>query len=242
MVLQQSSESKLAVRFAVINAAVTAVGLWGLWAVAARGAPLRDEVLPYCVTLVLVSAGLGAGLGRWLGQLQALANIDPLTGLFNRRFIASCLDADLSQERRRASTSMLFIDLDRFKELNDGLGHGAGDDALRAVAASIRSCLRSTDIAARVGGDEFSVILSHTPAQQALAVAQRIVATLEGHGVPGRPSLSVSIGIAEVAPGSSARPDELLAAADHAMFAAKRAGGRQIVVGTLALAQPELVE
>jgi diguanylate cyclase (GGDEF)-like protein/PAS domain S-box-containing protein len=160
-------------------------------------------------------------------DLQFLANHDTLTGLPNRALFARCLDEALARARRRDTRlSVLFIDLDRFKNINDTLGHDAGDRLLRAMAARLRSCLRETDTVARLGGDEFVVLIEDAaggrPAAQA---AQRILdAVTRPHALDGREChVTASIGIASY-PEDGLDTAALLKHADIAMYRAKDKG------------------
>lgn len=152
---------------------------------------------------------------------------DPLTGLPQRRLLLDRLEQALHRrEREGGDVAVLLLDLDRFKPINDTMGHHAGDEALRAVAARISNVLRSTDTAARIGGDEFAVVLPGADLDAAHAVAARMAATIDGpctiHGrtVP----LGASIGIA-MASRVGDDGDDLLRAADVAMYEAKRRPG-----------------
>ncbi len=153
--------------------------------------------------------------------LQQLAVVDPLTGLYNRRFIAGRLPAELGRaERLRQILTVVALDLDEFKAINDRYGHAAGDCALREFAARLRLALRASDFAVRMGGDEFLLVLPECGARD----ADEVVARLRGAEVPWagrRLALTFSAGFAEQRPGESA--EALLARADFALYGAKRA-------------------
>ncbi len=160
-------------------------------------------------------------------QLEHLAYHDPLTGLPNRALFLDRLDHAISRASRRAvDVAVLFLDLDNFKVVNDSLGHPSGDLLLRAVAERLGACIREEDTVARIGGDEFTVLLEETQAVSAIEVAERIAGALRspivvnGHEV----FTSVSIGIAMSTPGRS-NGEALLRNADLAMYRVK-AGGR----------------
>ena len=166
-------------------------------------------------------------------QLRHRAFHDPLTQLPNRALLHDRLQHALAREGRfEDQVAVLFVDLDDFKLVNDGLGHAAGDELLMLVARRLRSCLRSADTAARLGGDEFGVLLEGVPdVDNAVAVAQRILAAFaDPFAIGGLPvPLRVSIGIA-IGQAQAAAADELLRDADIAMYAAKREGKGGYVV------------
>ena len=157
---------------------------------------------------------------------------DSLTGLPNRALFLDSLNRALQRATRlRTNVTVLFIDLDRFKDVNDRLGHAAGDELLACVATRLRECLRGEDSAARLGGDEFAILLERTSGYDAgWLVAGRITnALLEPIALAGREVLaSASIGIA-TSDQSAHSADALLRNADIAMYGAKRSGTRRAV-------------
>jgi diguanylate cyclase (GGDEF)-like protein len=162
-------------------------------------------------------------------QLRYRAYHDDLTGLPNRVLFTQRVKAALAQDGGDAvPPTVLFVDLDDFKSINDSLGHTAGDELLVEVAARVRSAVRSADTAARLGGDEFGVLLAHAQEGEAEHVARRIVHALrEPFVLHGREMLvHASIGIA-TAQADTRSADELLANADVAMYAAKSGGKRR---------------
>ncbi|MES2152830.1 MAG: diguanylate cyclase [Pseudomonadota bacterium] len=160
-------------------------------------------------------------------RIRRSANYDALTGLPNRSLFADRLSQEIRHATRDATPlALLFIDLDGFKEVNDVLGHAAGDQLLKQVALRISGCVRGTDTVARLGGDEFTVILTDMNQPQHIdSLAQEILAKLDQPFalIRGRANVSASIGIA-VFPQDGATPDDLLLHADAAMYAAKHAG------------------
>ena len=167
-------------------------------------------------------------------RLRQLAERDPLTGLHNRRSFVRVLRerlAALQQPSRRADATwtLMLIDLDGFKDVNDTLGHAGGDAVLVAVAAGIRDRTRVDDAVGRLGGDEFAVLLQTHEAEHAIAIGNEIIARVEeaAGSVEGAPPVSASIGIVHLRPGRGA--DATLAAADSAMYDAKRAGKARCV-------------
>jgi diguanylate cyclase (GGDEF)-like protein/PAS domain S-box-containing protein len=160
-------------------------------------------------------------------RIRQLAFYDSLTGLPNRATFYSLIKQTLILARRDdISGGVMFIDLDRFKHINDTLGHGAGDELVKRVSARLKTCLRSSDVVARLGGDEFVVGLFDVKAQEdAAIVAQKMLATfatpflIEGHEI----SISASIGIS-VYPNDGTEVDDLIKFADIAMYRAKERG------------------
>jgi diguanylate cyclase (GGDEF)-like protein/putative nucleotidyltransferase with HDIG domain len=159
---------------------------------------------------------------RHLERLRELAELDPLTGLRNRRGFEKGL------ERGRAPLALLICDLDHFKRVNDTLGHPVGDDVLRRFSDLLRDCTREDDVAVRLGGEEFALVLSDVGEREALAVAERlrrqVAAAFRDVPVP----ISVSVGIADAARDEGA--EALVRAANRALYAAKRLGRDRCVV------------
>ncbi|MEZ4665631.1 MAG: GGDEF domain-containing protein [Thermomicrobiales bacterium] len=166
---------------------------------------------------------------RKISELQSRADesqMDALTGLANRRGFDARLSEEVARSRRYGhALSLLMIDIDDFKQVNDRFGHGTGDESLRATARAIESSVRSIDIAARYGGEEFAVILPETTADGAVVVAERIRRANESSTVP--VETTVSIGGAELDP-SDADGSRLIASADAALYVAKRSGKNRV--------------
>jgi diguanylate cyclase (GGDEF)-like protein len=159
-------------------------------------------------------------------QMRFLADHDPLTNLLNRRSFVAQLEAEVARSRRYGRPlSLLIFDLDELKALNDTYGHAAGDEALQHVGATLRSALRSGDHAARIGGDEFAVILTEAKLADAHTAAERIARHLEQEPADSRWKLKTSFGIAAVCDELS-DSDSLMRAADDAMYSMKR--GRRL--------------
>jgi diguanylate cyclase (GGDEF)-like protein len=162
-------------------------------------------------------------------QLHSAATTDPLTGLYNRRALEERLSAEVSRSlRHQLHTSILLLDLDRFKIINDTLGHAAGDRLLVLVASVLRQQCRTLDVVGRLGGDEFLVILPMTRPNEAQVFVDRVRASMLDlerlHPEFGH--CTVSIGIAE-SPRHGSTVSQLLAAADTGLYKAKR-GGRDL--------------
>jgi len=164
---------------------------------------------------------------RRADEAQRAAAVDTMTGLSTYRVLRDRLAFEVERGKRSAEGfAVLFLDLDRFKEVNDQYGHEAGNEILRAVAGEIRNAVRASDVAARYGGDEFVVILTRTDLQGGARVAEALRAGIEGVGRRlGYPAglVTVSIGLAEFDPRQPSEGD-LLVSADRALYRAKAAG------------------
>lgn len=175
---------------------------------------------------------------RLVAKLRHLSRHDPLTGLLNRRAWNQALAQQRLQLRRRPRPlGLLMVDIDHFKLLNDRLGHAAGDAALSAVAATLQSVARATDVVARLGGEEFGMLLIDTDVQGAALAAERVRAavarlpfTHEDRELPMTVSVGASVLAAEVASRTDA--EALVALADDALYQAKAAGRNRVVVLT----------
>lgn len=164
-------------------------------------------------------------------RLEHMVNTDALTNLASRRRILEILEQEHGRASRYGSPlAILAVDIDHFKQINDNHGHDAGDEALRAFASVLRSGLRSHDSAGRMGGEEFMVVLPETGPDEALQVAERLRAMVAELAVCVDKKvirLTTSIGIASL--DSCATVEELIKAADHALYAAKDAGRNRVV-------------
>jgi diguanylate cyclase (GGDEF)-like protein/PAS domain S-box-containing protein len=182
--------------------------------------------------LQFVSAQIAAAVERKQTEtlLRHVAQHDALTNLANRKLFDERLQHALERARREQEMfALLYLDVDHFKAINDTLGHSVGDRLLHEVAQRIASCVRETDTVGRMGGDEFVVLLTGiTSPHQASIVAEKILAALQWpFEMPEGPMLVTgSIGIA-VYPGHADDAQQLVRAADHAMYAAKKAGGNR---------------
>jgi diguanylate cyclase (GGDEF)-like protein len=184
------------------------------------------------VSTAIVFTIFGYVLGRQAEWLAKLSETDPLTGLANARRLFERLDTELARSRRyREPLSLLLVDLDGLKSINDQFGHHAGDEAIHGLADVIRSQLRETDLAARWGGDEFAVLAPSTSKSAAVALAERIRALIPRQSAAWH--LSASLGVATIDP----RREEdvvdsstLMRAADAALYEAKRTGRNRVVV------------
>jgi len=154
-----------------------------------------------------------------LARLRTQSEVDPLTGTLNRRGLRRALDREIEQSRRsRASLSLLLIDIDRFKEINDRFGHLAGDDVLRAIADTLTEAVRGGDVVARLGGDEFVLVLPDAGAEASAEVADRIREQVGKIRVADSDHrISLSIGTV-IEPAGARGVELLLDAADRAMY------------------------
>ena len=168
-----------------------------------------------------------------LSEAERRAQTDALTGVLNRRSLLERLDAAcLRAQARGLPISLLFIDLDHFKQINDSYGHQAGDACLRAIIEPIHAELRQSDVIGRYGGEEFVVILSSADCAAAHPIAQRILdrvagVKVDGYGTPIR--LTCSIGVA-ASDNLGVWGEQLIAHADAAVYTAKRSGRNQVQV------------
>jgi diguanylate cyclase (GGDEF)-like protein/PAS domain S-box-containing protein len=166
---------------------------------------------------------------RTIQRLETLAHRDPVTGLPNRQRFNELLAHALAQPRRdRLAVGLLFLDLDRFKEVNDRHGHLVGDEFLRVVGARLRGALRPDDTVSRWGGDEFAVLVqSPSGPQEVAAVADRLLEAMERPLHVSSLDLPVRVSIGVVAARAGDHPDRLLGQGDAAMYLAKSRGGNQ---------------
>jgi len=201
----------------------------------------RSNVLAYtlvCVPILLVAAAVVVHLRERLSSAVAAlaeqAHSDPLTGVGNRRVLGSLLEYEIMRHRRNTlPLSVVVLDLDGFKAVNDTLGHQAGDRLLCRVADVLRETVREQDTVCRQGGDEFCVVAPETDPVEGAALVERIKAALGGLSVHGLP-LSASAGVATF-PADATTGEELLAGADHAQRADKAV--RRVERGAVAAAR-----
>lgn len=177
-------------------------------------------------------AGVGAMIARkraaaGISELRSLAATDDLTGLANRRRFTAALDRAIADAGHlRGPLSIALLDVDHFKRVNDVHGHGAGDEVLRALARRLAAGTRKGDLLARIGGEEFALLMPRTGRFQAHAVCERLRRLVAAQGVA-LPSgatcaMTLSTGLAEFTDGATA--ESLMASADAALYQAKRSG------------------
>ncbi len=177
--------------------------------------------VPSCCLYLARHIGLAQSNATRFAQAEALAHTDDLTGLRNDRALRTEIDRALAS-RPKAPFSVLFMDLDHFKRINDDHGHLRGSSALAEVGRVLRGCVRDIDTAARYGGDEFAVVLPGADSGEALKVAERIRRAIAEHPFPEDITLTVSIGVASC-PEHGDEREQILSLADAAMYRGKRA-------------------
>ena len=165
-------------------------------------------------------------------QLHDLATHDSLTRVLNARSFTEQVTHELERTRRyKRPVTLLYLDLDNFKAVNDTHGHQTGDAVLRLVADAIRRAVRQADVVGRLGGDEFAVLMPETDAAEADVVAQRLTAGLAG-AFRGSPAVTASVGIVSSS-ATTADAEDVIRSADLAMYEAKRTGKNRVVKVTL---------
>ena len=200
-----------------------------------------DDYLTLQTPMAELAARMGSALRRQRRQRELrtsrdramlVAVTDPLTGLYNRAYFHEALGVEFRRAQRyKHPMSLVILDLDHFKQVNDTLGHSAGDEALREVSARLRQTARSTDVVARHGGEEFAMILPETDLEQGLIAAERFRAAVDGlvvHGARGgsrRITISCGVGCY---PAHAASIAELLELTDAALYSAKRQGRNRV--------------
>jgi diguanylate cyclase (GGDEF)-like protein len=203
----------------VIGAALLA-GVGRCWTCEAAQVEFLEDVLQ--------QVSLGVENARLFARLAQMASTDELTQLANRRRFTETFRLELSRTRRSSvPLSLVLSDIDHLKKINDGLGHPAGDAAIRHVAATLRQGRRDTDLVARLGGEEFALLLPATDLGGAVKAAERIRRELSESVVPGVGTVTVSLGVA-TCPEDGHTEQELIRVADERLYAAK-SGGRNRV-------------
>ncbi len=188
-----------------------------------------DSLLNFATQAALVMES-----ARLHERVKTLSITDELTGLFNRRYYDQIFPRELTRcQRYERECTLLYVDLDGFKHVNDQYGHGAGDEVLRFVANMIKGAIRTIDTVCRIGGDEFAVILPETPARDAVGVAQRLVHRAASTSPPlaemqkRGESVTLSVGLAAY-PKDGLTVEELVAKADAGLYRAKAEGKNRV--------------
>ncbi len=176
--------------------------------------------------LTLIAGQAAATIQRLLvyGEMRRLAITDDLTNIYNRRHFLERLQGEIDRARRYGlNFSVMFIDIDNFKELNDSYGHQVGDKILAELATILKHWARSSDIVARYGGEEFVVLLPMTDKPRSVSAAERLRSRVQRHTFYRRKKLTVSVGVASF-PGDGDTVDQLLGRVDEALYMAKKTG------------------
>jgi diguanylate cyclase (GGDEF)-like protein len=176
------------------------------------------------------AAALALDNAQIRAKLEHQAQTDPLTGLYNHRYFHERLRAELTTaSRSHDSVSVLMLDIDDFKRVNDVYGHGAGDEILRALATTLRGCVRVGDAVCRLGGEEFAIVMTSRSPENAERLARRLVDRVAEEAFDPAGRITVSVGLAR-GPEHAMNPRELIACAEAAMMTAKARGKNQIIV------------
>lgn len=200
----------------------------------AFGGPAVALLVGFLLLGVILAYGLARTLTGLHTQVAEQAVTDPLTGLWNRRRMLALLEQELERAGRFGhEVSVLILDIDNFKAINDEMGHLQGDEVLERIAEIVRDTTRSIDLGARYGGDELALVLLETDADGALVLGERLRSKVHDAEIPlrdgGQMGVTVSIGIA-TASDPEVSVESLIEAADQALLVAKRAGKDQVHV------------
>jgi len=170
---------------------------------------------------------------HYFEQARRMAFVDGLTGVYNRRYFEQRILEELERAARYAGgLAILMLDIDHFKRVNDEFGHLLGDEVLRQLSTILAQQLRKVDVTCRFGGEEFAILVPQTTGDHALGAAEKLRKVIEGWSFPGVPRpVTVSIGVADF-PEDGATRDELVKAADAALYAAKQAGRNRVLAAS----------
>lgn len=223
-------------------ASLAAVGLLLAWPAALPFAPL---LIVLQIAVISCIIGTRAVMSRRLRALEDLAEHDPATGCLNRRGFARALDSALTRAiEGNGDVALLALDLDHFKRINDQFGHSVGDAVLCEVAATLTEAVGDAGVVARLGGEEFSVLLPSADAETAGVMAERIFARLRVHqrvAAAHGATVTMSAGIAAERVSSLCDSASLRARSDEALYVAKRGGRNRVLLwapGVRSLATP----
>jgi diguanylate cyclase (GGDEF)-like protein len=196
----------------------------------------KDTIALRSLSVSAALALMAARSDTEVRRLAYAATVDPSTGLFNRQYFDARLHQELERAKRSSSSlTVLMIDVDDFKTINDTSGHQTGDAALKVVAGILRSAVRIFDVCARYGGDEFAIVMPNSDRSNAAASAERIRQRIADYrasaeGVPALPRLTVSIGVAIIESGDS--PGDIIRRADQGLYEAKAEGKNRVRVNS----------
>jgi diguanylate cyclase (GGDEF)-like protein len=219
-------------RVAIVQLVAIAVA-FGLVLMSERPSGAQEQWLITVGTVVLAGILVGAlkaNVERLITRLASAAHTDPLTGLSNRRAFQDAVELELERARRGGRpVSLLVADLDHFKRVNDRLGHPGGDEVLKRFAGQMTRLTRGVDLPARLGGEEFALVLPEAAKHDALLVGERLRRAVKAAFVDTTTPLTVSIGVTTF-PDDGQTVDDLLRAGDQALYAAKRLGRDRTVL------------
>jgi len=240
----------VSIALSIANAVAYDAIVWAEWGgllpfapdvprIAALGPPATPEALSasvFVTTVILTSTTVVSLLVLALARreeqlveanvrLEELSQHDALTELYNRRYLFDRVSAELARVRRGHALTVVMLDLDRFKSVNDGLGHARGDVLLHAIGATLVANTRATDVVGRYGGDEFLLVLTDTDAEHARNVAERVVTSVREAGLAFDRSHAVTASLGVAAAVEDDTVATLLRRADENAYKAKQAGG-----------------
>lgn len=206
--------------FPILSVGIAAIALLGWWRAAVRSRALGH-----------LAADLSLEIDRLredLSRMEETASFDRLTGAWNRRRFDEAAASEMGlARRRRAPLSLIMLDLDHFKRINDAFGHPVGDTVLAGAAAAFRPVLRTSDALIRWGGEEFLVLAPATTLEGAISLAERLRSALEATPFPNAAPMTLSAGVAEYLDGES--PEAWVARADQALYRAKAEGRNRVM-------------
>ncbi len=168
-------------------------------------------------------------------KVAQLSITDTLTGIYNRRYLSQRLEEEFRiSQRHHSALSVLLVDIDYFKKINDQYGHQIGDDALIHVANILKENIRDSDLLARFGGEEFVIILPHTLQMDAMLVAEKLRLAVTAHSIPamGDQKITISVGVATIPDVKVDNSDGLVGEADRALYMAKEQGRNRVIVAS----------
>jgi len=170
----------------------------------------------------------------YFDRMKQLAYVDGLTGIHNRRYFEMRIVEELERAGRfQGRMSVIMVDIDNFKRVNDEFGHLLGDEVLRLVAGILKQQLRKSDLLCRYGGEEFALVVPETTGENAVRVAEKLRRQVENHHFPGVPRpVTISCGVADY-PTHGISRDEVVAAADNALYTAKQTGRNRVASASL---------
>jgi len=191
----------------------------------------RDDLQPLESVADICAAAIQNA--SYFDRMKQLAYVDGLTGIHNRRYFEMRVVEELERAGRfQGRMSIIMVDIDNFKRLNDEFGHLLGDEVLRSVSTIMKQQLRKVDLVCRYGGEEFAIVVAETSGENALRVAEKLRRQVEGHHFPGVPRpVTISCGVADY-PTHGITRDEVVAAADNALYQAKQAGRNRVVAAS----------